>query len=290
MRSARKQEATFPVSNAVLSQRTTMPILTNVKLVARGGLLTATATDLHIAVQRSVPCEGDFAAVVDPKRLAMILKELGDREVEFREEDDAAVLKSAKDRWNLPTMPADDFPDPQPMPAGALELTMQAGAFKQVYKRTVFAADDRPHEKFTFKGVRIEVSQSKLAMAASDGNFFAMCDQNCTTGDMEGVAQCLVPIRALQLFVGNIKSAEEAVAIRFSDKGIELRTDNARVHSALMAGRFPNFRKAIPAKPTAKVKLTLPEFASSIRKASVTADADSRRVDMSFGPGLIEMK
>ena len=77
-----------------------------------------------------------------------------------------------------------------------------------------------------------------------------------------------MPIRTLQLFVGNIKSSEEAVAIRFSDKRIELRTDNARVYSSLMTGRFPNFRKAIPKLPTAKVKLTLPEFASSIRKAA----------------------
>ena len=58
---------------------------------------------------------------------------------------------------------------------------MQGGAFRQIFKRSSFAADDREHEKYNLKGINVEVTESKFCMAA-DGNCCALGEAPCSTG------------------------------------------------------------------------------------------------------------
>ena len=84
---------------------------------------------------------------MDPKRLAAILKECGDAEIEFREDGDNVVLKAGKDRWTLPTMKVGEFPQPRTAAPDSIEVTMRGGSFRQIFKRSSFVADDRAYEK-----------------------------------------------------------------------------------------------------------------------------------------------
>lgn len=281
-----------------VAQKTTKPILTNVKLVAKDGLLTATATDLNIAVTRSVPCDVEpgkaFAAVVEPRRLAGILKECGDNPITFWMQDGCMELRAGFGSWRLLSESPDDFPDvPEPTDV-ALELFIQTGLLKQAFRRASFAsaATNSENKDFSLKGINIEVEQSKLRLATSDINSVAVAEVPCSTGDLDPskFKSCIVPIRALQLFIANIKSAEEKVTIRLTPKRVYFSGDNATVATALIGGKFPPYRLAMPKKVVAKVKLTLPEFASKVRLAAMTADFDKKRVDFAFGPGLIEMR
>ncbi len=68
----------------VVSSRTTLPILSNVLLVAKDGRLVFTTTDLDVGITGSVEAsiDKDGATTLPAKRLVSIVRELPSSEVE----------------------------------------------------------------------------------------------------------------------------------------------------------------------------------------------------------------
>jgi DNA polymerase-3 subunit beta len=275
-----------------VAKQTTKPILTNIKIVVDGGLLTISATDLEMAVRHSIPMEGSFSAVVEPRRLAAILKELGDDSVSLAIDDDTVVVKASAGKWNLPSMNPDEFPDVSDLAsADLIELTVMAGAFRRLVKRTAFAAEKRENTWYAVMGILFEVEQSRFRMVATDTKRLAVDEVPCSTGDMAAMkGGYLVPVKAVQLVERNIRSDDEMVTVRLTANAAEFKLANATIYTRLVEGRFPPWAQFIPRKLPVTMQLPLAEFASKVRQASITAEADNKRVDFAFGPGLVEMK
>jgi len=278
------------------AKQTTKPILSNVKIVVEGGLLTVSATDLECAVQRTLPMEGSLAAVVDPKRLSAILKELGTDTVSLSVDDDTATLKSSSGKWNLPSMSPDLFPSlPEFAFDDVVEFTVPCGAFRRCCKRTHFAAERRENTRYAVTGILFEVEPSKLRMVATDTKRLAVDEVPCSTGDMVENTDAkkptyLVPLKALQLVEKNIRSDDEMLTIKLSPNNAEFSMANATIYTRMVEGRFPPYAQFLPKKMNVRMELSREEFAGKVRQASITADKESQRVDFKFGPGLVEMR
>lgn len=95
--------------------RSTIPILTHVRLAIVGNRLELTATDLdlqHYAIVE-VAHAADGVAVVPAARLAGLVSALPpDARVELVLEDRALRIQSGPGRWRLPTLPEEGFPPP----------------------------------------------------------------------------------------------------------------------------------------------------------------------------------
>ena len=98
----------------IVERRHTLPILSNVLIRNENGTLTFTGTDLEIQIasQQSSGFSGDeFALTVAAKKISDILRSLPDKVVVTLEEADGRLtVKAGKSRFNLQSLPADDFP------------------------------------------------------------------------------------------------------------------------------------------------------------------------------------
>ena len=91
----------------VVESRNTIPILSCVRLVAKDGTLTATATDLDIVVSASAKADGAMSVCVDAKMLDAIVKKLpASAEITLTAKDGALAITSGRSRFSLPTLPA----------------------------------------------------------------------------------------------------------------------------------------------------------------------------------------
>ena len=101
----------------VVTNRTTLPILSNVLIVAKGGELSLTTTDLDVGVRGVVGAEveKEGSTTLPVKRLASIIRELPAETVEVSVDGkNHASIKSGPSFFKIIGLGEDEFP---PLPA-----------------------------------------------------------------------------------------------------------------------------------------------------------------------------
>src|SRR5579885_1606323 len=98
----------------VVEKRGTIPVLSNVKLEAKGETVSLTATDMDIALVEKVPAtvaEGG-AVTVPAHTLYDIARKLADgAQIEFAVKGEGKVaIKCGSSRFTLASLPVEDFP------------------------------------------------------------------------------------------------------------------------------------------------------------------------------------
>src|SRR5690606_21155939 len=101
-------------ASGTLARRHTLPILSNVLTEREPARLSFVATDIEIEISASVAVEADGEAksvTVGARKLLDILRALPEgSEVARTRTDSRLQVKSGKSRFNLQTLPAEDFP------------------------------------------------------------------------------------------------------------------------------------------------------------------------------------
>lgn len=100
--------------SGIIERRHTLPILSNVLLERKGTDIDIVATDIEIQISAHSNCDnsGEAKAItVGARKLLDILRALPEQsEVTLTLQEKKLQVKAAKSRFNLQTLPADDFP------------------------------------------------------------------------------------------------------------------------------------------------------------------------------------
>src|ERR1043165_1849662 len=97
----------------VVSNRTTLPILSNVLLRAEGDKLELTATDLDVTISCAVEAKikKPGASTVPVKRLFGIVRELNNSEIDLEvDEKNMCIIRSGSSFYKINGLSADEFP------------------------------------------------------------------------------------------------------------------------------------------------------------------------------------
>ena len=100
---------------SVVERRNTIPILSNVLLSAEKGVLAFSATDLDMEIvdETSAEVSGAGQITAPAHTLYEIVRKLpdgADVELKFQGEDPRLSVAAGRSRFNLPALPAGDFP------------------------------------------------------------------------------------------------------------------------------------------------------------------------------------
>jgi DNA polymerase-3 subunit beta len=69
-----------------------------------------------------------------------------------------------------------------------------------------------------------------------------------------------------------------------------MKTERAMVYSRLVEGKFPDWRRAMPQKQSARLPLTVGPFQSAVRQAAIMTDDESKRVRFQFAKGRLTLR
>ena len=126
--------------SGIVERRHTLPILSNVLLEKKGDQLTLLATDIEIQITTTAVCaggDGDGAVTVGARKLQDILRSLPDStEITVNLEDKRLQVKGGKSRFNLQTLPADDFPRMTLSEGDTKHFSLAQKAFRQLIAKT----------------------------------------------------------------------------------------------------------------------------------------------------------
>lgn len=277
MRIARNELARLLAATVkVVEARNTIPILSTVRLVAADGTLTATATDLDVAVTASTAADGEFSACIDARMIGDIVRKLpADAEVDIDVDGNTATLKAARARFKLPVLPVGDFPNIEQGAYDAEFETDMAALFAPV--RFAISTEET---RYYLNGVFLHIVDGRLAAVATDGHRLGRHVGPEIDADFSGI---IVPRKMSEIMPdGNVSVSVSATKIR-------IVKDGAVFVSKLIDGTFPDYQRVIPIGNDNLVRADKAALSAATDRVAVVSDAAGSCVRMAIGGGAIAL-
>src|SRR5258705_261166 len=160
-------------TQGVVERKTTIPILSNLLVEAKGSVLTITATDLELSIRTS--CEAKIkkegAGTIPAKKLLELVRLLpeGDIKVKLLENHWVEIV-SDKKKYKLVGMAKENFPALPVMPHTLVKIP--APILENLIGKTKFAIS-MEESRYTLNGGLLILKPDTLAMVATDGHRLA---------------------------------------------------------------------------------------------------------------------
>ena len=273
---------------SVVERRNTIPILSNVLIeAASDGRLKIMATDLDLQVNEALSAtavETAGAITVSAHLLFDIARKLPEgSQVSLDAADNRMVVKAGRSRFQLPTLPRDDFPV---IVEGELPTSFEipAATLAQLIDRTRFAISTE-ETRYYLNGIFIHVTDEELKAAATDGHRLARFTIKRPEGasgmpDIIVPRKCIAELRKLleEALDTNVGIDLSASKIRFSLGG----ENGVVLTSKLIDGTFPDYTRVIPTGNDKLLKVDPKSFFAGVDRVATIATEKTRAVKMAL--------
>lgn len=252
-------------------EKSNVPILATVRLVADGTSLHATATNLDIEITGSIPADGALSCCVDAKLLSGIVAKAGS-DVTLEHDGNTLTVKSGRSRFKLPTLPVEDFPD---LTAGEFTTTFEAD-LSSVFAGVAFAVSTE-ETRYYLNGVYLEPT----AATATDGHRLAH-----VATELPAFEPVIVPSKTVALW------PKGAARVSLSSTKIRVQTADAAggdltMTSKLIDGTYPDYQRVIPTGNDKHVLADKAALQAAVARVSTVADQRGRAVKLEIASGQV---
>lgn len=264
------------VSKAI-SSRTTIPILTGIKIVAGHEGVTLTGSDSDISIECFIPIEEDGehlveiieegSIVLQAKVFAEIVKKLPEDKIEVVVQDQfATTLRSGSSVFNLNGLDPEEYPRlPQIEEDNLFQIPNDL--MKNIIRQTVFAvstAETRP----ILTGVNWQVENKQLTCTATDSHRLAMRKATIeTTIEDLSFSNVVIPGKSLTELSKIIEDNDELLEIVVTENQILFKSKNLLFFSRLLDGNYPATKNMIPDHSKTDIFLETKGFLQAIERA-----------------------
>ena len=228
----------------VVERRQTMPILSNVLLIAKEGQLSITATDLEVELvaQAEVETEAGGEITVSGRKLLDICRALPEGAmVNVSVSGEKMAVRAGRSRFNLATLPAAEFPIVEDIKAGQ-SITVGQEILGRLFDKTHFSMAQQD-VRYYLNGLLLETGSGQLRAVATDGHRLALCQAD-VDGQLDD-QQVIVPRKGV-LELQRLMSGDGELNIELGSNHIRIQLDGIRFTSKLIDGRFPEYDRVIP--------------------------------------------
>jgi DNA polymerase III subunit beta len=277
-----------------VERRSTIPILSNVRLEASAGALCLAATDLDAEATSIVAAEVEApgALTVSAARLHDIARKLDDKaNVALAADKDALTLKSGRARFTLQTLPVADWPDLNPgdLPHG---FELPAADLARALQKCAFAISNE-ETRYYLNGVFLHTvdveGEKKLRFVSTDGHRLARFEREAPAGS-ESIPGVIIPRKAVNEIVKLASADKTATArIALSNSKIRIEIGSSKLLSKLIDGSFPDYARVIPTSNDKKAELDREAFASAVDRVSTIASERGRAIKLEFKPDALTL-
>ena len=266
---------------SVVERRNTIPILSNVLLEARDdGSLRLIATDLDLQVDESIAAnvEQAGATTVSAHTFFDIVRKLPEgSQVELTAAEGKMQVIAGRSRFNLSTLPRDDFPV---IAEGELptRFELPAATLRQVIEKTRFAISSE-ETRYYLMGIFFHVIDDQLRAAATDGHRLARITVAKPDG-ADGMPDIIVPRKCVHELYRLLEELEGTVEVSLSPTKVRFGLGSAVLTSKLIDGTFPDYNRVIPTANDKLLKLDPKSFSAGVDRVSTIASEKTRAVKM----------
>jgi DNA polymerase-3 subunit beta len=279
----------------VVNGHTSVPILSNVLVMAEAGTIKVRATDLELTIERAFPAEvsEDGAVTIPAKLFAGYLGALPAGMFELAGTPTRASVKVERSNYDFHALPPDEYP-PLPDAQKGVTFTLNAQQFREAVGATIFAASNEEARGAVLMGTLIEIEGDTITMVATDGYRLAKWTGKLQTAlpapagsRTPQAVKYIVPSRALAEAARNMGSAEtvEFSALGAQSNQLAMTADATSIVVRLVDGQYPNYQQVIPAKFDRSVTVNTTALIGGLKRAELLAGERASMVKISISNG-----
>ena len=266
----------------IVERRVTIPILANVHMTAADGALVIKATDLDIEttdrIAATVAKPG--ATTASAQMLMDIVKRLPDGAlIEIETEGYNLTVKAGRSRFQIPTLPADDYPA-MASPQYDTTFSIGAKAFARIMDKAKFSMSTE-ETRYYLNGIYLHIAGDMLRGVSTDGHRLASVDVAAPDGAL-GMAGVIVPRKTVAEIAKLATASAGDLVVSVSETKIRLASDTVAITSKVIDGTFPDYTRVIPTDSDKTARLDAGDLRASIDRVVAVSSERTSAVKLAF--------
>ncbi|MBI2312920.1 MAG: DNA polymerase III subunit beta [Betaproteobacteria bacterium] len=262
----------------IVERRHTLPILSNVLIEARQNQLSFLATDLEIQISTSA--EGgklaEYAVTAAAKKLHDILRALPDNvPVALEAQNNRLQVKAGKSRFNLQTLPAEDFPRLAEGAQTGARFSLPQRALRQLFLEVQYAMAQQDI-RYYLNGLLLVVEEASAKAVATDGHRLAYASTS-----FEGSVphqEVILPRKAVLELAKLMADVDEPVSVEILQNQVRFRFSNITLVSKVVDGKFPDYTRVIPENYQKHFVISRETLQQALQRAAILSNEKFRGV------------
>jgi DNA polymerase-3 subunit beta len=274
----------------VVERRQTLPVLSNILLVAEGDQLSMTGTDLEVELVGRVTLDEPAEAgsiTVPARKLMDICKSLPDSaRIELTLTGQKMVIKAGRSRFSLSTLPAAEFPNVEDSPE-TLELSMIQQQLRNLIDKTGFSMAQQD-VRYYLNGMLLEIADGQLRSVSTDGHRLAT---SVTPVDaQDGLQhQIIVPRKGILELARLLQSGDEELRLVIGASHIRAHVGDFTFTSKLVDGKFPDYERVIPKNGDKILLSDRMELRQVLSRIAILSNEKYRGVRLALSSGYLQV-
>ncbi len=262
----------------VVEKKNTLPILSNVLLQLKDNKLSIVATDLDIIFYdeiSEVKILKEGSTTTSATILYDILRKIpSNSELNFDlKNENKLSLKSENSDFNLLCLPTDNYPTFTDEFEGS-EITLNNEKFLKLLNKTKIAIsnDDTRHY---LNGIFLHLTEAHgrnfLTGVATDSH--RLSSSSLEIENIENFSPLILPRKTVFQLCSLLMETSEKLSMQTSENKIKFSFGKMRLISKVIDGKFPDYKKVVPANNEKSLVVSSKDFINSIeRVTSVSLD------------------
>ena len=262
----------------VIEKKSTLPILSNVLIEAKGSKVKITATDLDIIYSEEIPAveiKKEGATTTSASIFYDILKKLlPNSKVEiFLDDKNKLKLDSGNSKFNLFCISPENFPlSGEDFKNKTFQISPKKLLNLLNKTKISMSGDETRHY---LNGIFFHKTNSKdktyLTGVSTDSHRLSLSSLEIEQGtELEPV---ILPKKTIFQLLSLLEETSQEIKISNSKSKIKFEMENGVLISKVIDGKFPDYSKVIPLNNDKKLEIKLNDFKNSMeRVVSVSSD------------------
>jgi DNA polymerase-3 subunit beta len=273
----------------IVEKRHTLPILSNVLMEKSGDKLTLLATDIEIQITTAAPTSGPEQAslTVGARKLQDILRSLPETaEVSLSLDERRLQLKAGKSRFNLQTLPAEDFPRMAVADGQPTRLSVTQKQMKRLLALVQYAMAQQDI-RYYLNGLLLIAKGNELIVVATDGHRLAYASE--TLGEVLAPIDVILPRKTILELSRQLSDSDDPLEITLTPTQARFQFGDIELVSKLIDGKFPDYERVIPQHHGKIINLNRSQFLHSLLRAAILTNEKFRGVRLVLSPGSLKI-
>lgn len=283
---AKELSARLKTATKVINTKNSLPILNDVLLETKNGVLLITASDSEQWLSQKcsiISCDQELRFCVEATSFTNAISNIGDMPltISLDEQTHTITCDYGNGKFSIPYEDAQEFPLSNTSDEDVKDFIVDGKKILKAIEKTGFAtANDelRP----VMNGINFEFCKDAMIVAASDGQKLARYTDNTITHDNDETYSFVLPAKVSVVVKSLLSAFNCDIKVSFTDKAVSFSSKEFKLTARLTEGRFPNYKSVIPQTYNVSAEIDKQNIVTALKRVLPMGSTSSELVLLRF--------